>query len=953
MGPKDRRTAACILSTAALGLLLLPGTVPAEPRQITAGPWRVDADEVGVATVFLAGQPLIRHGRYVGYKPAWQGTAFTLNGSRVTATENRVAWHKQTDNVQDCTLTAELDTEGFRFGVATRLMAPGPSEFSVSILPEAVRAAETHLVVQVDGKRRHIALKDAAFDRFSVGQELVFETPARTLTFTCSHMQLQDRRPSGNGFFLVRVLSSAGQQVRDVESSIRIQVVDVPRDLQAGRTRYLAQVPQTHRAVAVRNPDLEERVQHWHHSSLAAADDEVRHSGAMSARLHIEEPLASRNDAYITQTVPVVPGSTYELAAWVRTDNVRPAVVGGMAATGATVIVEFADQQGKWFAAGAYAKGLYGTREWQRVSTGPALAPEGAGFAILYLAMRSLGTAWYDDVMFTEVTDHILLNSPLDGQTIDDNTPQLDWTIRLPAVATLELSRTEAFTEPAVKQTVSDQPPVSLTTVLEPGDWYWRVSCGPKRVSPTWRFIQTAEAERDCTPPVIGAAHRFLRTARESVQVPVRDNVGIATHRIVLDGNPVETILRGGHIITTPETEWSDGLHRLRISVADATGNRDERTIYLTHLQNVDARTWLLERGTILGDAPDFPLGMYGIRIQDMPEIAAAGFTLVHSYTWDGAGDVRSAVEYLDAARSHGLSVFMGLCRKELIAGNDDFVAERVGSLMGHPALYAWYLYDEPDLPHQYVRPEELARLCRLIKRLDPFHPVILTCAGNSAVPKYRDTGDVYWTQVYGNTRFVASRISTNRDDLRPGTAQAAICHCYDRAQSGAGKGDGAPFDPAAFQPDPRTLRANAFMALAKRSSGLLWWWWGGGAGPRFRTIKYAPEAWRGLKHTVADIRALRPLLTAEGKVATATLEAAEGIEVHVWEKQVGDRVIVIAVNRDEAPCEVRIPLQFALKNTQGRERFVDRTVEAIDGTLTASFEPLDVHVYELPATPP
>jgi hypothetical protein len=320
---------------------------------------------------------------------------------------------------------------------------------------------------------------------------------------------------------------------------------------------------------------------------------------------------------------------------------------------------------------------------------------------------------------------------------------------------------------------------------------------------------------------------------------------------------------------------------------------------------------------------------------------------LVHSYAWDGSGDIESALAYLDAAQSHGLSVFLGLYRKELMAGNDEFVAERVGTLMGHPALYAWYLYDEPDLSHQYVRPARLAEFYRLIKQLDPFHPVIVTCAANRAVPEFRDSCDVYWTQVYGSTGFVASRIPTNRADLKPETAQAAILHCYDRAQSEAAKAGGA-FAPSAFQPDPVTMRANAFMALTKGSSGLLWWWWGGGTA--FKTVKDAPAAWAGLRTTIADIRSLRPLLTASGAAVTQVVTPREGVEVHVWEKHVDDRVLVIAVNRDKMACEASIPLGLVSPEGTGRDRFVERSVRVRRGILVDSFAPLGVHVYDFPA---
>ena len=54
------------------------------------------------------------------------------------------------------------------------------------------------------------------------------------------------------------------------------------------------------------------------------------------------------------------------------------ATVAGMDSTGATIIGEWADARGKWFAVGAYATGLYGTRDWRKVEYQEITAPPGA-----------------------------------------------------------------------------------------------------------------------------------------------------------------------------------------------------------------------------------------------------------------------------------------------------------------------------------------------------------------------------------------------------------------------------------------------------------------------------------------------------------------------------------------------------------------------------------------------
>ena len=177
---------------------------------------------------------------------------------------------------------------------------------------------------------------------------------------------------------------------------------------------------------------------------------------------------------------------------------------------------------------------------------------------------------------------------------------------------------------------------------------------------------------------------------------------------------------------------------------------------------------------------------------------------------------------------------------------------------------------------------------------------------------------------------------------MNPGTPLSAILHCYDRAQSGAEE-----FDPEKFQPDGRTMRSNAFMAIAKGSSCLSWWWWGQG-GTTTATIARAPRAWADLKLVFADIQSLEPALIADGTVEMWVESPGEGKEVHVWEKRLADRALIIAVNRDPEPCELTITLKQTAGTKTARRLLEEGAAQIVDGKLQESFGPLGVHVYEV-----
>jgi len=913
--------------------------------EIRRGGWRAILGTTGLTSVHYDGQLVFRTGDYAAYLPGWKGTGFTMAGAKLAVDGNQASWHKNEAGKQDATVSLELTDDGVIYGVKTTLVAAGPAEFGIQLDPEFVCADKTGALAWCDEVANRFPLGKQIFPTMNLGRSILFEAPNATIDIQARYTQLQDRRARGSGLYLVRVLSGGGNGPREAEMSFTITRRPIPADQLPGRALYLKQIPRTEREVTLTNHDFADGLNSWSPGELASATPDG-YKDTPGLRIEAKTAPSSTGPIYVTRSVPVIEGAEYQLSGMIRTEGVQAAVIGGMVGSGASVIIEYADKQGKWYAGGAYATGVYNDTDWRRVTTKVCRAPMGSGYAIIYIVLRATGTAWFDDITLKEVRRFPILRSPLPGAQVADNTPALDWQHDPRDPIRLELCRTADFQKGILSYDVSGAPPFSLPKPLVPGVWHWRV-CPPSKAanSAIWSLTQTAPLTRDCTPPSISAAHAFLPEPRTPIAIPVTDNQAVTRAELAIDGRTVTPQLVDGEVRWTPDRDWTAGLHRAEVRVSDAAGGTASRTVYYTHALDLPKRVWLKERGCILGETPEFPLGMYGIRIEDMPEMAKAGIDLVHNYAWDGTGSVESALEYLTEAQKHGMHAFMGINRRKLMADDFEFVAERVGTLMHHPGLYAWYLFDEPDLAHQYLAPDRIHRIHELIAKLDPFHPIILTCAGDTAVPKYRDSGTVYWTQVYGDTRFVAGRLPKNRQDLRPETAHAAILHCYDRAQSGAFK-EGGAVDIAAFQPDVPTLRANAFMALTKQSSGLLWWWWGQG-GRGTMTIARAPHAWQGLQEIIAEIQTIRPLLTGEGESRSQILTPQEGVEIHVLEKRVGNRVLLIAVNRDKEEVDIDFPLQFAPTNATGTVRVGQGPAKTQGGKLRHHFPPIGVLVVE------
>ena len=129
-----------------------------------------------------------------------------------------------------------------------------------------------------------------------------------------------------------------------------------------------------------------------------------------------------------------------------------------------------------------------------------------------------------------------------------------------------------------------------------------------------------------------------------------------------------------------------------------------------------------------------YPLGIYSVNsTNDFPIVRDAGFNLITS----AADPTR-----LDAARAHGLRI---LASPGTFAGKDfkaSMARQTVLKYDSHPALWAWYLIDEPDM--HGVSPRQIREAHRFVKRLGATKPTALVLfQGSTALEDLSDVHQV------------------------------------------------------------------------------------------------------------------------------------------------------------------------------------------------------------------
>ena len=650
---------------------------------------------------------------------------------------------------------------------------------------------------------------------------------------------------------------------------------------------------------AVENTSFEEGLAGWRPAANVSIDDAVAHTGARSVRIIVKDPKTE--NVYVMRTVPVMGGARYRAACFVRTEDVK-AAEGRDTSVGAGMIIEWADARGTYIGWGASTYNNFGTRDWFKIESGLLRPPPTAARAMVLLCLRGTGTAWFDDFSFEKMEESVPKCRPVNDAVVTNNTPEFAWRGCVGVTNyVLRLSKDASFPEGAVISCdAGGFERFQLERPLAPGVWYWKVEAAGMEDRDAWRFRQMAPEGHDCLPPLVKGQAARVTSRNAPFSVTVKD-VGRKRPEVRFLGRKARFVRDGGgglleYEFRAPENGWPAGLTAGDVTAVDAAGNRKETPFFLLNSESpvnpvsVGAGGRYQENGKTI-----FPLGIYEVEAKYLKEVRAAGFEVVHLYRWERDRDDEACSEYLDACRAAGLRAFVGFDRRAIMEGDCRHVAQRVAALASHPALFCWYLYDEPEITRQFVAPDRLAAMADFVRRLDAYHPVVVSTWGNAG---YRRTWDSHWTQAYGNPSEALKELDRQRSRLADSPITLLV-NCNDDRLALARRNGTLP-DGAVFGRDLDHLRACAFLGVVKGCNGIFWWWFAKDS-KWYYSAAQCPAAWRDLSQVVHEIAELRPIIVSDGPVATGEC-GAPAARVLWWSKDIHGRRTTIVVNTSDRP---------------------------------------------------
>ena len=345
-------------------------------------------------------------------------------------------------------------------------------------------------------------------------------------------------------------------------------------------------------------------------------------------------------------------------------------------------------------------------------------------------------------------------------------------------------------------------------------------------------------------------------------------------------------------------------------------------------------------------------------------EIKDAGGTFFRTGTRGGNPWNQKTIEseqiWMDTAAQYGLYCWPRLRElSSLEAGNTEkeiLLRRVINRFKNHPGLLLWKNVDEPQWGGTPVEP--MVRAYRLIKQLDPNHPIGLTHAPRGTVQQLRPYGaatDLFLMDIYpigyppGKHSLQANKEISMVGDYTKFIKEVAdgkpVWMVLQIAWSGVTK----PGKTLRF-PTFAQERFMTYQALINGARGLIYF---GGNIEKAMRPEDARLGWnwtfwrrvlRPLLEEVGNNSPLVPALVAADSKLPVRVSGADDVEFCV--REVGDSIYVLACKREGKTVEVEFS---GLPDWAGQGQVVyesPRKVRARQGRFSDWFAPFDVHVY-------
>ncbi|HET6386795.1 MAG TPA: twin-arginine translocation signal domain-containing protein [Armatimonadota bacterium] len=351
----------------------------------------------------------------------------------------------------------------------------------------------------------------------------------------------------------------------------------------------------------------------------------------------------------------------------------------------------------------------------------------------------------------------------------------------------------------------------------------------------------------------------------------------------------------------------------------------------------------VVSRGLIVGGLPFLPFGFYcHFPPGSLPDQEVVqGFSHLAPYQNSANGptpdDVSAIRAVMDRTAAVGMKFVFDVRRLSRLPSSPDKLGKLqsvVEAFRGHPALLAWYTADEPN--GGGIPPEPLIESYKLIKQLDPYHPVLIVLNDPGAAVAYAPAMDIIMADPYPIPNSPVTLVSDWAQRLIAGAPARLPLWIVPQAFGGG--------EWWAREPTASEERVMTYLALVHGATGIQYFI----RRPPNHDPK-SPVLWnecRKLALEAAELSAA--ILSPEARPAITATPAA--IHAAAWQRS--GLITAVAVNPTGAPMTFQLQLAGVSFTGSADLPFENRQAAVQNGHIEEMIDAMSTRVYNIPAGP-
>jgi hypothetical protein len=350
--------------------------------------------------------------------------------------------------------------------------------------------------------------------------------------------------------------------------------------------------------------------------------------------------------------------------------------------------------------------------------------------------------------------------------------------------------------------------------------------------------------------------------------------------------------------------------------------------------------------GLIVDGLPFLPFGFYcysPVQPTLAEEEIVKGFNLMSPYQRNDPRGANARRRYMDRCAELGMKVHYQVIRLATIGRGVDsqerdrreqLLRAEVKAFRDHPALLAWYISDEPD--GNNIAPEALERSYRIVRELDPYHPITIVSMRPEGAKDYLAATDVVMTDPYPI----------------PHNPPAAVYDAIAPLVSEVGPAKPVWVVPQAFggnewwrrEPTAREERLMTYLGLIGGATGVQYFIRHGLNG-----FPKSTSAWGECGRLALEATELTPALLSR-EARPAVVSSVDSVHAAAWRDR--GSIVVLAANAANRPQMVRLTMEGASFSGQADVLFENREIEVSAGAIEDMVDAYGTRAYRIPLGP-